>query len=481
MQNNKQIKQSLDILNFGSIDAENDNLLEYFYFTPVFEQILGGNIDLILGPKGAGKSAIFRTMVDLQGFCKGIEEKYLLPINDPNHFIQVLPKEDKSKIDQDYLRILWKVYLSILIGKYLIESPTLRSGADILKRALIDAGFSEEINQKSSIGKWILKIIQYPHLSVIIDGIEYRVGLSSIDQEPTKKLNVSEILYLENKILTDNMKDLWVLIDKLDEILPGAHGHYESRNIALQALMNVHSDLSQYKNIRIKIFLRSDIYNNLSFVNKDHFSDKKVEISWDMPHLCILIAIRIASSQGEYRTLPAGKYIISEERAKELFNEVFDDLEIDEKQINNIEWMFNNLKDGTGFVSPRDLILLAIKSIIIQKDYNYRVINSPKSGLISQQAIIEAFKQVSKAKLNDYLYGIFPHVKRTFEAFRGVLQRKFSINQISKYIEAPDKPTLLLKLEELCELGTLEKVGGQSIDRTKEFIVPTIYLTALNN
>lgn len=479
----KKKEQLIKKLDFGFVDAEHDNLSDFFYSTPVFEQIIQGKIDLILGYKGAGKSALFKAMVDFQGFHKGIEEKYILPINSPSSFIHV-GKIEENLFSQVQFWEMWKIYFCILIGKFLIESSTLTADISYLKKLFTISGLSDEITHKKTISQWFTKIIHSAYMSVIISGIEYRTGLIASQADERKKytLNIDEILNIENDILKNNSRELWILVDKLDEILPGAIDNFELRDKALQALMNAQSELSIYKNIKIKLFLRTDIYNNLSFVNKDHYSDRKLEITWDADHLQILLGIRIAAALGKYDPIKSGQYTISQKEAEENFDLVFDPVTINDRNFKTILWIFDILKDGKDFVSPRDIILLSKESLSFQQDFFHRKINYPKTALISQEAIFNGFHKVSNDKLYDYLYGIFPHIRRTFELFRGIgiERRSLKIKEVSELMGNPDTPTLLLKLDELCQLGALEKLGNKSIERTEEFIIPQIYATALN-
>jgi Cdc6-like AAA superfamily ATPase len=56
---------SLD--SFGGVAAENDAVLDYFLSTNAVDEIIRGNVLVVLGRKGTGKTAIVRYLTETQG------------------------------------------------------------------------------------------------------------------------------------------------------------------------------------------------------------------------------------------------------------------------------------------------------------------------------------------------------------------------------------------------------------------------------
>ena len=81
---NLQKKQLLQNLDFGQRIAEQESadLAKYFVQTDQWKQIFSGAIDIIYGPKGSGKSALYSSLVQHEGelFDKGI---ILIPAENP--------------------------------------------------------------------------------------------------------------------------------------------------------------------------------------------------------------------------------------------------------------------------------------------------------------------------------------------------------------------------------------------------------------
>ena len=470
---------------FGSINAEDDNgLIEYFVETPVFDEILEGKLDLIIGPKGAGKSAIFKIIAEKQGFLKGIEDKLIIPINTPNSMLELESIKERVNDEQRTYRLLWKVFVALFIAKSIIESP-ISSEVDTseMKKILSSGGFEVEVTKKLPISSWIKKLLSAPYFSVIFEDIEYKLGLDLLraEEQDKTKFNVSSLLKVENSLLEGVNKEAWILLDRLDEILPGIGADSEPQEKALQGLMNAYSDLRLFKNIRLKIFLRKDIYDNLQFVNKDHFSDKKVNISWDGPHLKRIIAKRIFSSLNNRAKKFEDKKKFTDQLAEKYFDIVFDKIIVyNRMKKNTFDWMMENLQDGNGFVSPRDLLNLVAKAHRAQLDFYSRDVETPKEALIGEAAVIVGFKDASVDKLQDYLYGVFRYVKEYVEKFRGSLKRRFSKKEIEKVVESKDITDLYLILKRLCEIGFLKKIGLKSIEKTDNFEIPVIYAQGLD-
>jgi hypothetical protein len=474
-------EQQLKRIDFGQIAAEDDDaLVGYFIETPIFEQILENRRDFIIGRKGAGKTAIFLTLAEKQGMFEQINEKLIIPINTPNTMLESPYLRENIKLQEHNYRVLWKIFISFYVAKFLIESP-LSSVMDFseMKSVLKGTGVEEEMLGKKPIGAWLRTLLSLPNISVIYEGVEYKMGVNTSKLEGKRQLNLSNLLRAQSNVLTKHTREAWVLLDRLDEIAPSNETSHDFRTKALVALMNAYSDLRLFKGLKLKIFLRKDIYDDLAFENKDQFSDRKTEIVWEPAHLKRLVAKRIqVSVLREQNQKAYGSF--TDQDADKYFNVAFD------KQIhyNGIEadtfsWIFENLRDGNDFVSPRDMLNLCSKAKERQLDYIMRSINDPESGLMSSAAILAAYKDSCKDKLNDYLYGVFRHVRDSVENFRGIHKKTITMNLIKEILRISKDEDAYLIVDELCKIGFLKKTGGKPISPAMHFDIPPIYATAL--
>lgn len=96
-----------------------------------------------------------------------------------------------------------------------------------------------------------------------------------------------DILLTENKIV------VYLLVDKLDEFVSGED--YDTQRQMLQALIHCWRDYQVYPKIKIKLFLRRDLYERLDFssIGRDKVDPKKVELKWSEEDIRTFIATRI--------------------------------------------------------------------------------------------------------------------------------------------------------------------------------------------
>lgn len=66
-----------------------------------------------------------------------------------------------------------------------------------------------------------------------------------------------------NNLLREKEKFVWIVLDRLDEIVVN---NIDLENLTLKGLLLAYRDLSDLSNIKIKIFLRDDIYNRVTTI-----------------------------------------------------------------------------------------------------------------------------------------------------------------------------------------------------------------------
>ena len=111
-------------------------------------------------------------------------------------------------------------------------------------------------------------------------------------------LQIQEVFEVVERILADGDETLWIVIDELDKVAINGGTNKDHSSELLSALMHAHSELYRLEHIRFKFFIRSDVYEGLTYVDKDHFSNAILELEWKAEDLAIMLAIRIAASSG---------------------------------------------------------------------------------------------------------------------------------------------------------------------------------------
>jgi hypothetical protein len=232
--------------------------------------------------------------------------------------------------------------------------------------------------------------------------------------------------------------------------------------------MQTHSELFPLDRIRFKLFIRSDVYEGLTYVDKDHFTNAILRLKWESEDLTTMLALRIRASKGQID----GSLKLAE--ARDLINEVFD-----WPDEGNFEAVLGELRDGRGSVTPRDLVNFAIKAKQAQKRFNSFGTNAPSRGIISSASVEVGLKEASEAKLKDFLT-TFPNIYNGLLNLQGHSSRDLPRKELQKLLNIPEALNLNLALEEFWRIGAIGKKGDKPVHLTNEFVVPPIYRRALN-
>lgn len=450
----------LEKIDFGLGAAQQEQQLRsYFYRSGSFKLASSDKTYLVLGAKGAGKSAIFQMVQEFQ------EE--ILIFKKPNIWIADEPQlrdhwTTLKSIGVTSQVTLWRFYVASLIAKVCLEQPT----------------FPEELQKsfKRFLVRWNL-VSEIPTAWQAAKLLKFTVGFGDYiktEFPPKIPLAITEIDYVifsANQWLDETNADLWLCLDSLDEVgLNGQYRHDETEDL-LSSMMRAVGELIRLKRIRFKLFFRTDIYHSLTYVNKDHFSAVKLELRWSKEDLAILLAHRLQSLHPEHKSALTFK------TALDWINQIFDWPE--QKEIKNFESFYNLLKDGSGDVLPRDLINFCIVAQKFQISFDIQGIHHPEKGkLISGSAIREAFIETAKFKLNDFLQ-VFQNFRETYDQLKGSPTPTFKRADLSAALGKNDPLDANLVIADLVRVGAISIIDKKSVNQSDKFEIPFLYALSL--
>ena len=196
-----------------------------------------------------------------------------------------------------------------------------------------------------------------------------KISIKGIRVDARKKkrqLDVIALLQDVNSVLASEGKVLWLLFDKVDEIWSD---NKAERRKSLSRLIEVVMYVRRsFPAIQPKILLRTDIWQELDFTNKDHLTDKCIELSWTRKQLSDLLVKRAIQSELAHRwvssRVPEVENCLfenwtSEERSKVLESIFPATAYPGEREAAIMDWIVERVKDGRGTVLPRDAINIA--------------------------------------------------------------------------------------------------------------------------
>jgi len=450
-----KFKEILESLNVGNSVAELDSILEVTRVeTPVFDGVLADRYDIILGRKGAGKTAMFKMLNIFSPILLHRSKIIILSgVNSSGDVVFNQFKKQLSKFGERDFETFWKYYFISLIYNDFIKRERFSENLSKYK-AEIDKFISEcekagipnipNKQEKNQMITWILGVLPGK-----IKSISAKVAVDpntpnlfnvnpkiDFEDSPTLKEKDIEPVYVHaiGEALSDLLKKsgfrIWIILDRLDEAFDRYSG---------VEFMGLRGLLIAYKNfvidggsdlLRIKLFLRDDIVDFLTNdkIYKRHFKQKNIPplpaathifakqspiLNWDEDEIEQLILNRLTFSK-ELRSYLGISDKSSDEEIKNLlrlkeqrqiyWNKIFP------KTISSspsLKWIFTRLKDANGIVTPRSVIDTLEGAIDYQKK-KMVVDFRDCEEVFSVDSIKDGLRMASINKLEKDIYNEFP-------------------------------------------------------------------------
>ncbi|MDX1813884.1 MAG: hypothetical protein R3319_03750 [Candidatus Bathyarchaeia archaeon] len=480
---------------FGHRVAEDevDALESYFVETDNWNRLVTGEIDVVYGPKGAGKSALYSLLVARTNelFDHNV---LLVPAEKPRGtpaFRDLVV--DPPATEQEFTN-LWKLYfLSLLCGafeEYGIENEE----AHELQKMLTASGL---IKGKQSLQALVQTAFDYVKRLLRPEAVEGGMSVDPATQLPTgftgkiifgepndiaRKEGIESIdnlLGLANSALCKYAKyKAWLLLDRLDVAFAES---FELEQNALRALFRVYLDLLDYEYVRLKIFLRSDIWNRITregFREASHIT-KHVTVSWDRSSLLNLIVRRALHNEvicEHYEVNPA-EVLATTKSQEEFFFRMFpEQVDVGPNKPVTLDWMLSRTRDGSQLNAPRELIHL-LGSLRTQQLRRFELGEPVPDGeaLFARPAFKQALPEVSEVRLTQTVFAEHPDLREAIEALKGerTSQRPDTLASIWEV----DKEVAKEQATALVSVGFFERRGTKE---NPEYWVPFLYRDSLN-
>jgi energy-coupling factor transporter ATP-binding protein EcfA2 len=283
----------LERLNLGASSAENEfrELGNYYLETDEFRRVFRGEIQVVTGRKGAGKTALF---VQVRDRLRSDRGKVVLDLK-PEGF-QLLKFKERVL---DYLEEGTKTHTITAFWEYLLLLETcykileqdevrhMRNGHLYEPyRRLADAYEGDDFVSEGDFGERMLKLTQR-----IAEDFEAGGGTSTRGQSLSSG-QVTELLYkhdvgrLRRQVMEYlEFKDaLWILFDNLDKGWP-PHGVTAEDVLTLRCLIDALGNIEQQLDKRDveahgTVFIRNDVYELLVENTSDRGKVTQVGLDW---------------------------------------------------------------------------------------------------------------------------------------------------------------------------------------------------------
>lgn len=445
-----KMKDLIDIDNFGTIDADSDDLLyECFENHDAYNNLVKMKRFLIVGRKGAGKTAIFKKIV--------IEKQDKLfsfghTFSDyPWHYHE---KQGRIGVpDQDKYTHSWKYLISMSLSKIILNSDTslpysmeTLDDMDKIEKFVVDTYGTKnpDVTQIFAPSKMLkikpsmeINLFEILKLGISPDSIPIEY-LPVIIQEVNSNLIQSTI----NVLNPEN--EYFLCFDQLDLGFDPTNPEYAKRLIGLILAAR---DINQYakeegKKLFISVFLRDDIYNKLQFEDKNKITENSVSyIEWD-------------TSRTEY-TLKGVmekrfRSTIGLNREEIKWENVFDE----DNEMPGHQKKYQHIIDRT-FLRPRDMIKFTNTALSEYKKRIYSENNGTKK--IINEDIHKARDQYSTyflREIDDEIHKHLPTYKKYLDIIKAVGVYRFTLEEFSEQYEKQRKlvPEIINPIQILASL-----------------------------
>ncbi len=447
----------------GVAEREQDELQNYFVRTEAWEMLNEGRVDIIYGGKGTGKSALYLLL--MRGETKSQLEKTGIYViageeisGDP--VFQSLNEDKNNVLDENSFRDLWKVYILTLIGNHIKAKENYPNGFNeilslLKKEELIPLEGLQRIFKVA-----LDRILRAKHTLSTSGTSSYTVTLGepTLEEERAGKISIRNLLKKVDEILIKENKEIWILFDRLD----AAFTRHEVETPALRALFRVYLDFAGFRNIKLKIFLRDDIWERITkeegFREQSHIT-RYYHIKWNPDSLQHLILSRFFNNIAIEEYTKLKRDMLGNPKIQEAaFYTIFpSQVESAAKKPKTFDWILKRVQDGKQNSAPREVINL----IKFAREQQVRLAevggtgSNPDGHLISANALSLGLEEVSKIKV-ETLWSEYPELRVYIELFRGAktehtsdsIKELFSMNKLNDVMNT---------IKKLTEVGFLQE------------------------
>ncbi len=496
----EEYKDLIESLTIGANVAEQDSFLEAAKVeTPILNDFLADKVDFILGSKGSGKTSIFRLTQALRDPLLSKARLHLITGVEPQgNAVFDLFKRDFESFSESEFENFWKIYFINLVyndfitnDSFTAQLKSCKSEIEELIKECARIGVPQ-ITRNSSLSEIVQKTIAAINskrikkikVSAITDANQPSLFTSTAEMEFEHKDNnvykekndlpvyVNKIgLILEGLLKKTNIR-IWVLLDRLDVVFE--HGS-RLEFFALRGLLRAYESFqvsagSPFKFLRIKIFLRDDIFEFL--LNPNQFKRiSTYKVAKSLPALTHITSRATKTplrwTKGEIQQLMLKRLFISpllrtyfktsiaELNNEKTRNDVWDTLfgkkiEPGDKKPDSLSWIYARLSDARQ-VTPRSAIDF-LEGVIFEQNRLFKLDSIEQERFFSPSAVKHGIVTASKEK-----YG-----KETKNEYIKIVPYIEKIRGSSAQISNPDKifgDNYLEIMTELEKIGLLYKVG----------------------
>lgn len=463
-------KSILNELQFEAATAQEivaENIPNIFHRTEDFPKFLSNKSWLIRGAKGTGKSLLFRLFVEQPNKAKELAHSevnlsnvhFLAAHGQPRLKGPILESGDLASYEQQVGENSWSIFW---LNYALLQ----------LCHALPDTRFLELDEQLIA-----LSAQDNPPHSPIVSWLVDRT------KSPQAGSQAADELRAIDRWLQENNQGVWLLYDELDAGFGSSQKDYIRRRQALEALLAwwLESGTS-LRCIVPKIFLREDIWNQLNFTNKGHYTGRSLQLRWDEADLWRLVLRQALTTSATLRRFLEQKLGVTVERLNAIeleqlrtsLSPLWGERMGRTKKAYTCNWIRTRIADGQKNCFPRSLVLLLQEAVKREKDFSTEY--SPEI-VLRPKALIDAFPYVSEQRV-DEVRNEYPELKESLDRLQNE-RSPIDANRLAEIWKVEDSKLADL-IRDMIEAGILTERSRPNDPPPRVYAVVELYLYGLN-
>jgi hypothetical protein len=295
----------LATLDLGAPSAENEmtTLGHYYLQTDEFQRTLRGEARIVIGRKGAGKTAVFAQVRDK---VRANRKVIILDLRPEGYQLKKFKEQVLSHLDEGAkehaITAFWEYLLLLEVAYKILEKDRDLHLRDhrLLEpyRALEKEYSSDDYSQEGDFSERMLRLIER-----IADSFQDNHGVS-VDLRLTRR-QVTEFLYVHDirtlqKQVSDYLKEkgLRILFDNLDKGW-ATNGVSDEDALIVRCLLDAIRKLEQTLrprgiDVHCAVFIRNDVYSLVVSETSDRGKETVVSLDWNNPdHLREMLLRRL--------------------------------------------------------------------------------------------------------------------------------------------------------------------------------------------
>jgi hypothetical protein len=464
-----------DQLSFGAEAAEQDALLEsQFQVPPDLSQVMSGDKTIVLGDRGAGKSAVFRSLGGFRthGTIQETESSNVVVAlsKDPATFLQKYSVRDGDASSADRFKALWLLFCAALAARdvhpRLLHTHSDKRYASVAWRLLRRVGWTSSIRGEGTFHKvWEGVKNVLPHK------VSFSAGPVTIEPEWSRSeagparggIEIDDFLDRTDAALIEHDAQLLIVVDQIDEL----HKYDRKMQEAMvQGLFLAETYLSQRQAVRLIVLLRTDLYEVYDIQEKNKFVSRTVYLTWSWLQIVLQMlgrafaneALRLISTSVTSLGVTPGT---AEFHMRLLFPAT-----VEGKPVQ--DWLHESLANGRSDVAPRQIILFL--NFLKQRARGER----RHIPLFSHTELVAAMRDVSEIAFEEVVNDFRVAVNFVRNCRSGKIS-VFRTKDVERLFDTSDGP-INVQIDLLERLGFLARevvsVDGVAVP---QFSVPRLY------